>query len=163
MHFSWWTCVYWFRLVDGVGGSRVRWRQRCGSGRNRPINQACQPPQPRVHPRHVDTPDKQAINPALKEPLGSIPFIQPLSHVLRPLYCMHMCARQRRGAHFSPINHAPIHIYAQMRAHAHLLTSQVSKVSSAISISPAHFYVWQSSKFITLAYKFKTPSFLKSF
>lgn len=89
----------------------MRWRQRCGSGRNRPINQACQPPQPRVHPRHVDTPDKQAINPALKEPLGSIPFIQPLSHVLRPLYCMHMCARQRRGAHFSPINHAPAYTY----------------------------------------------------
>jgi hypothetical protein len=52
----------------------------------------------RVHPRHVDTPDKQAINPALKEPLGSIPFIQPLSHVLRPLYCMHMCMRGISGA-----------------------------------------------------------------
>lgn len=94
----------------------------------------------RVHPRHVDTPDKQAINPALKEPLGSIPFIQPLSHVLRPLYCMHMCARQRRGAHSSPINHT--HVYTNV--HTHLLSPcQVSKVSPAISIGPLFCHTMQ--------------------
>jgi hypothetical protein len=103
----------------------------------------------RVHPRHVDTPDKQAINPALKEPLGSIPFIQPLSHVLRPLYCMHMCARQRRGAHSSPINHTHTHVYIYTQTHAppHL-TPGVKGVSRDFNRST---FLSHSGEFITSA------------
>jgi hypothetical protein len=101
----------------------------------------------RVHPRHVDTPDKQAINPALKEPLGSIPFIQPLSHVLRPLYCMHMCARQRRGAHSSPINHTHQNVYTNARR-THLLTSPgVKGVSRDFNRST---FLSHTGEFITL-------------